>query len=184
LLTDQPGRQYLQFGIPSRASRLSSRTWDGMKRSAPGRVHWFVARQDQGSGKGADMWMIGCDFHPRFQQIAFVNTEGGEWGQRRLEHAGKRSNFIAAWRDRRCEWGWRRAGPRAGSSAGGSGARGGAARCGVETRLPPSGHAQEPLDCHRGRGPQAGGAVVVDVEAGRGLRPTQRLRFACRVSPV
>lgn len=32
------------------------------------------------------MWIIGCDFHPRFQQIAFVNTETGECGQRRLEH--------------------------------------------------------------------------------------------------
>ena len=68
--------------------------------------------------------------------------------------------------------------------AGGSGARGGAARGALETRLPPPGHAEEPLDCRRGRGPQAGGAVVVDVEAGRRLRPTQRLRFACRVSPV
>jgi len=31
------------------------------------------------------MWIIGCDYHPRFQQIAMVNTEGGEWEQRRLE---------------------------------------------------------------------------------------------------
>lgn len=68
--------------------------------------------------------------------------------------------------------------------AGGSGARGGAARIPVETGLPPFGHAQEPLHCRGGRGPQAGGAVVVDVEAGRRLRPTQRLRFACRVSPL
>ena len=26
------------------------------------------------------MWIIGCDFHPRFQQIAFVNAETGEYG--------------------------------------------------------------------------------------------------------
>lgn len=32
------------------------------------------------------MWIIGCDFHPRFQQIAFVNTATGEYGQLRLEH--------------------------------------------------------------------------------------------------
>jgi transposase len=40
------------------------------------------------------MWIIGCDFHPRFQQIAFVNTEGGEWGQRRLEHRGEAEEFY------------------------------------------------------------------------------------------
>jgi len=40
------------------------------------------------------MWIIGCDFHPRFQQIAFVNTEGGEWGQRRLEHRGEAEQFY------------------------------------------------------------------------------------------
>jgi len=32
------------------------------------------------------MWIIGCDFHPRFQQITFVNRETGAYGQRRLEH--------------------------------------------------------------------------------------------------
>jgi transposase len=46
--------------------------------------------------KGADMWIIGCDYHPRFQQIAFVNTEGGEWGQRRLEHVGEAEQFYRA----------------------------------------------------------------------------------------
>jgi transposase len=32
------------------------------------------------------MLIIGCDYHPRFQQIAFVNTETGEQGRARLEH--------------------------------------------------------------------------------------------------
>ena len=41
------------------------------------------------------MWIIGCDFHPRFQQIAFVNTATGECGQRRLEHAnGEAEQFY------------------------------------------------------------------------------------------
>jgi transposase len=40
------------------------------------------------------MWIIGCDFHPRFQQIAFVNTEGGEWGQRRLKHREEAEQFY------------------------------------------------------------------------------------------
>lgn len=40
------------------------------------------------------MWIIGCDYHPRFQQIAFVNTEGGECGQRRLEHVEQAEQFY------------------------------------------------------------------------------------------
>ena len=33
------------------------------------------------------MWVIGADFHPSFQQIAFLNTETGECGERRLTHS-------------------------------------------------------------------------------------------------
>jgi transposase len=40
------------------------------------------------------MWIIGCDYHPRFQQIAFVNTEGGECGNRRLEHVAEAEQFY------------------------------------------------------------------------------------------
>ena len=40
------------------------------------------------------MWIIGCDYHPRFQQIAMVNTEGGECGQRRLEHVAEAEKFY------------------------------------------------------------------------------------------
>ncbi len=40
------------------------------------------------------MWIIGCDYHPRFQQIAMVNTESGEYSQRRLEHAGPAEQFY------------------------------------------------------------------------------------------
>jgi transposase len=32
------------------------------------------------------MMIIGCDFHPRYQQIAMLNTETGEVLERRLEH--------------------------------------------------------------------------------------------------
>jgi len=34
------------------------------------------------------MWIIGCDMHARFQQIAAINTETGELVERRLEHQG------------------------------------------------------------------------------------------------
>jgi transposase len=32
------------------------------------------------------MIIMGVDFHPEFQQIAFVDMEGGEWQERRLHH--------------------------------------------------------------------------------------------------
>src|ERR1039457_3808399 len=32
------------------------------------------------------MIIIGCDYHPGFQQIAFVDNETGELNERRLEH--------------------------------------------------------------------------------------------------
>jgi transposase len=40
------------------------------------------------------MGIIGCDYHPRFQQIAMVNTDSGEYGQRRLEHVGPAEQFY------------------------------------------------------------------------------------------
>lgn len=40
------------------------------------------------------MLIIGCDFHPRFQQIAFVDTESGEYGERRLEHPEEARRFY------------------------------------------------------------------------------------------
>jgi len=33
------------------------------------------------------MLIIGCDYHPGFQQIAFVDSETGELQERRLEHS-------------------------------------------------------------------------------------------------
>jgi len=40
------------------------------------------------------MWYIGCDFHPSFQQVAFVNTEGGECGNIRLAHRDQAERFY------------------------------------------------------------------------------------------
>ncbi|MGA9471662.1 MAG: IS110 family transposase [Terriglobales bacterium] len=42
------------------------------------------------------MMIIGCDYHPGFQQIAFVDTETGELQERRLEH---RQEAEKAYRD-------------------------------------------------------------------------------------
>ena len=40
------------------------------------------------------MMIIGCDFHPRFQQIAFVDQETGEYGERRLSHPEEAERFY------------------------------------------------------------------------------------------
>src|SRR5437868_2147996 len=40
------------------------------------------------------MLIIGCDYHPGFQQIAFVDTETGECGERRLAHREEAEQFY------------------------------------------------------------------------------------------
>jgi transposase len=40
------------------------------------------------------MLIIGCDYHPAFQQIAFVDTATGECGERRLEHREEAEKFY------------------------------------------------------------------------------------------
>ena len=40
------------------------------------------------------MMIIGCDFHPSFQQIAFVDQETGECGERRLSHPEEAERFY------------------------------------------------------------------------------------------
>jgi len=41
------------------------------------------------------MIIIGCDYHPGFQEIAFVDTETGDCGEQRLEHCEGAETFIA-----------------------------------------------------------------------------------------
>lgn len=38
--------------------------------------------------------IIGCDFHPSFQQIAYVDQETGEYGERRLNHREEAVRFY------------------------------------------------------------------------------------------
>ena len=40
------------------------------------------------------MLIIGCDYHPGFQQIAFVDTDTGELQERRLEHREEAEKFY------------------------------------------------------------------------------------------
>ena len=62
------------------------------------------------------MIIIGVDFHPAFQQIAFADTATGEFQQRRLLHreeAEKSYRDLAA-QEGRCGWGWKPVDMRAG----------------------------------------------------------------------
>jgi hypothetical protein len=40
------------------------------------------------------MMIIGCDYHPSFQQIAFVDVDTGELQERRLEHREEAEKFY------------------------------------------------------------------------------------------
>src|ERR1700740_3521662 len=66
-----------------------------MNVSAPStRVH-FGSIADQRLGrKEPSMMIVGCDYHPSFQQIAFVDTGTGECGERKLSHKLEAENFY------------------------------------------------------------------------------------------
>ena len=40
------------------------------------------------------MIIIGCDYHPSFQQIAFVDTDTGEFQERQLQHREQAEKFY------------------------------------------------------------------------------------------
>jgi hypothetical protein len=42
------------------------------------------------------MKIIGCDYHPSFQQIAMVDLDTGEYVELRLLHAGGRRNVFTS----------------------------------------------------------------------------------------
>jgi transposase len=46
------------------------------------------------------MLIIGCDYHPGFQQIAFVDTETGEFGEQRLAHREEAEQFYSMLKQR------------------------------------------------------------------------------------
>ena len=50
------------------------------------------------------MLIIGCDYHPSMQQIAWLDRETGEGGERRLEHSsGEAEKFYRELRQRGVE---------------------------------------------------------------------------------
>lgn len=44
------------------------------------------------------MLIIGCDYHPSVQQIAWTDTETGEYGERRLTHCAEAEQFYREWK--------------------------------------------------------------------------------------
>src|SRR3954467_5921088 len=63
--------------------------------SAPIAEYTLEALTTKGlGGKEPNMLIIGCDYHPGFQQIAFVDTETGECGERRLTHREEAEQFY------------------------------------------------------------------------------------------
>jgi transposase len=46
------------------------------------------------------MLIIGCDYHPGFQQIAFLDTETGECGERPLTHREEAEQFYQGLKQR------------------------------------------------------------------------------------
>ena len=63
------------------------------------------------------MIIIGVDFHPEFQQIASVDTETGEFQEKRLGHREEAEKFYRELAGRGCRsWEWKPAGTHAGSN--------------------------------------------------------------------
>jgi transposase len=60
------------------------------------RVNWFAAKQTKAREGANVMLIIGCDFHPRFQQIAIFDNPRGEVQERGLRHRDEAEQFYAS----------------------------------------------------------------------------------------
>ena len=60
----------------------------------------MVLTNQKAREKGANMFIVGCDYHPAFQQIAFVDTDTGECKSGDWSIARRRKNSTANWRPR------------------------------------------------------------------------------------
>ena len=67
---------------------MFERIIDFMKASAPPDLSTLgSAKRPRARKKGAEMLIIGCDYHPSVQQIAWADAETGECGEKRLMHS-------------------------------------------------------------------------------------------------
>ena len=60
------------------------------------RVDFGGANRPKGSEERAEHADIGCDYHPSFQQIAFVDSDSGSLGERRRLHREEAEQFYHA----------------------------------------------------------------------------------------
>src|ERR1035437_116613 len=60
----------------------------------PSKLWWLPTNQERSEERSRTMIIIGCDYHPSFQQIAFVDTETGELQERRLQHREEAEKFY------------------------------------------------------------------------------------------
>ncbi len=77
------------------------------------------------------MLIIGCDFHPSFQQVAIFDNQTGEYEARRLGHREEAEQFYRSLAGRRVRVGMEACGPIRGSSGCW---RSWGSNCGWETR--------------------------------------------------
>src|ERR1700678_3368176 len=83
----------------SRVSRTPFREQDKLRDAYRPRTDWirvkarfethvvFVLRTKTMGRKEPSMMIIGCDFHPSWQQVSWLDTETGDCGERKLVHA-------------------------------------------------------------------------------------------------
>src|SRR5712671_2624258 len=64
-----------------------------MSAPMPSKLWWCEPTKRLGR-KEPNMMIIGCDYHPGFEQSAFVDTETGELQERRLEHREEAEKFY------------------------------------------------------------------------------------------
>src|SRR6202022_1965220 len=74
-----------------------NRRIDWIRTKAPigGRVMLLIGGPKQFGRKEPSMIVIGCDYHPSWQQICWLETATGETGERKLDHAsGEAEKFY------------------------------------------------------------------------------------------
>jgi hypothetical protein len=130
------------------------------------------------------MIIIGVDFHPEFQQIAWVDTESGEFQEQRLAHREDAEKFYRglAAAGQKVRVGMEASGQTGefydALPAGGSGPGDGTQRARVAQQVSAPDDAAGAENRQGSDGPQAGGSSVLDVAARVELRAVEQVRFA------
>src|SRR5262249_36710001 len=138
-----------------------------------------------GSGSGEASGDAATDDASRSRAANSPGVRVGDWNSRTLSLRQADCQLCGTGSVRGVERGSAETGPyqqarqrAAALSDGGSGAGHSAQPAGVAQQVLPLGHASRAEDRQDRYGPQAGGASVLDVAAGPGLRSVQKARFA------